>query len=431
MVRRRWVSLAGTAVSALVLTACWPVPGQNADRTANNRFETALTPATVGDVSQLWASDPVAGRLGDPVIAGGGVVASTGSAVHRFRAATGELDWSWDPVDEPTGIVAVGDPFVVGDQILAGYGYGNLGGHWQAALLDVATGERTDLVPGALTESVRGTLAAAGYFAFGSGTPVLVGYRLDDVETGAVEFGRLAIVERGAPASNFLTLGRERLYQSGSGVLPPAAPGEQPRLGQGVRAFPRSGVTSTCGPDGAPSFACPLWVADVGATPTAPVIGPDEQVVYAGTDGGTVVAIDAGDGTVLWTAPVGAAVAHPPALAGGVLYVPTSAGDVVAVDAAGCGAATCAPLWTASTGTAAVAGQPAVAGTGDDAVLYAGTVGGELHAFAATGCGEATCEPLWSATTGSPVTGGPIVSNGRVVAGLQDGRMVAYGLTGG
>lgn len=260
---------------------------------------------------------------------------------------------------------------------------------------------------------------------------MLVGYRLDDVETGAVESGRLALVELGAPTSNFLTLGTERLYQSGSGVLPPVAPGAQPRMGQGVRAFPRSRVTSTCGPDAAPSFACPLWVADVGATPTAPVIGPGEQVIYVGTGNGTVVAIDPGHGTVLWTAPVGAAVARPPALAGGVLYVPTSAGDVVAVDATGCGAATCAPLWTASTGTAAVADQPAIAGTGDDAVLYAGTVGGELHAFAATGCGEATCEPLWSATTGSPVTGGPIVSNGRVFAGLQDGRMVAYGLTNG
>ena len=53
------------------------------------------------------------------------------------------------------------------------------------------------------------------------------------------------------------------------------------------------------------------------------------------------------------------------------------------------------------------------------------------YAGSLTGCGAAACAPLWSAATGSPVTGGPIVSNGRVYAGLQDGRMVAYGLAGG
>jgi outer membrane protein assembly factor BamB len=432
MARRRWVSIAATVASALVLSACWPVPGQNADRTAHNGLETALTPATVGGLNQLWASDPVQGRLRDPVVAGGGVVASTGGVVHRFRGATGELDWSWHPGEEPSDFVAVGDPFVVGDSLLVGHGYGNLGGHWQAALLDIATGTPTGQVDdGALTESVRGTLAASTYYAFGSGTPVLVGYNLADVETGAVDSARLAIADTGGPAPSALTLGTERLYQAGSGVLAPAAPGEQQRFGLGVRAFPRSGVTSTCGPDLAASFACPLWATEVGGTPTAPVIGPGEQVVYVGTGAGTVVALDPATGTVLWTVPVGAAVVHPPALAGGVLYVPTNAGDVVAVDASGCGAATCDPLWTASTGTAAVAAQPAVAGTGADAVLYAGTAGGDLHAFAAAGCGEAACAPLWSAATGSPVTGGPIVSNGRVYAGLQDGRMVAYGLTAG
>jgi outer membrane protein assembly factor BamB len=430
MARRRWVSIAATAVSALVLSACWPVPGQNADRTAHNGLETALTPATVGGLNQLWASDPVEGRLRDPVVAGGGVVASTGLALHRFRGSTGDLAWSWDP-GEPTGIVQAGDPFVVGDRLLVGYGYGNLGGHWQAALLDIATGTPTGPADGALTESVRGTLAASSYYAFGSGTPVLVGYSLNDVDTGAVDSGTLGLSDTGAALPSALTLGSERLYQSGSGLLPPGAPGEQVRMGPGVRSFPRSGVRTTCGPDSAAFFACPLWVAEVGGTVTAPVIGPGEQVVYVGTGAGTVVALDAADGTVLWTAPVGAAVVHPPALAGGVLYVPTNAGDVVAVDASGCGAATCDPLWTASTGTAAIAAQPAVAGTGEDAVLYAGTAGGELHAFAAVGCGEAACAPLWSAATGSPVTGGPIVSNGRVYAGLQDGRMVAYGLTAG
>lgn len=428
---RRWVSLAATAASALVLSACWPVPGQNADRTAHNGLETALTTATVGGLSQLWESDPVEGRLRQPVVAGGGVVASTGLELHRFRGSTGDLDWSWHPGDEPSALLAVADPFVVGDQVLAGYGRGNLGGLWQAALLDIATGTPSgELDGGALTESVRGTLVASAYNAFGSGTPVVVGYSLTDMGSGATQDAPLALVEMSTPAPNDLTLGAERLYQSGIGLLPPAAPGEQPRLGLGVRAFPRSGGR-TCGPDSLPNLACPLWVAEVGGNVTAPVIGPGEQVVYVGTDAGTVVAIAPADGTVLWTAPVGAAVVHPPALAGGVLYVPTDAGDVVAVDADGCGAASCAPLWTASAGTAAVAGQPAVGGTGDGAVLYAGTAGGELHAFAAAGCGEATCPPLWSAATGSPVTGGPIVSNGRVYAGLQDGRMVAYGLTGG
>lgn len=105
--------------------------------------------------------------------------------------------------------------------------------------------------------------------------------------------------------------------------------------------------------------------------------------------------------------------------------MPTADGDLVAVVAADG-----ATLWTATTGTAAIAAQPAVAGAGGDAIVYVGTAAGGVQALAASadGCGNPMCTPLWSTTTGSEITGGPIVTGGRVYVTTADGRLIAHGL---
>jgi outer membrane protein assembly factor BamB len=86
----------------------------------------------------------------------------------------------------------------------------------------------------------------------------------------------------------------------------------------------------------------------------------------------------------------------------------------------------CPPAWVGGPGLA-VTTQPAVAGTGPTAVVFVGSWDGSVDAFPAAGCGAANCAPVWSADAGSPVIGAPAVSNGAVYVGTAAG-LVAFGL---
>jgi outer membrane protein assembly factor BamB len=114
-----------------------------------------------------------------------------------------------------------------------------------------------------------------------------------------------------------------------------------------------------------------------------------------------------------------------PALADGKLYVPTTDGDLVVLAADGCGAATCSPLWQATT-PGPIRQQPAVAG----GVVFTGSADadGTVAAFDAAGCGAASCPSLWEAGTGSEVTGAPAVAAGRLYVGTNDGFLYSFGL---
>ena len=59
--------------------------------------------------------------------------------------------------------------------------------------------------------------------------------------------------------------------------------------------------------------------------------------------------------------------------------------------------------------------------------VYVGTENGSVRAFDRRRCGAATCSPVWEASTGSSlITGGPIVANGNLVVGTDDGRLVVF-----
>jgi outer membrane protein assembly factor BamB len=94
--------------------------------------------------------------------------------------------------------------------------------------------------------------------------------------------------------------------------------------------------------------------------------------------------------------------------------VPTSDGHLVVLDTAG------TQVWSAS--TAGSPFQPAVAG----GVVFTASTTGNLRAFDATGCGASTCDPLWSASTGSAITGAPAVSGGRLFIPTDDSRLISY-----
>lgn len=423
---RRFQALAPVALAALTLTACWPVPGGNADRTAHNPFETAFTPATVGDLEPAWVADLGPGATGPVIVDRGGVFVRVGQDVSRLDLRTGSLRWIWTlPEEVPEEWATVSDPLVVGGRVLVGYGFGNLGGHWEGAALDPATGEPTsDPAATGLLQTARGPLVLDENFGFvsGGGT-ITVSYGVTDVGAGtSAGGGTLAAIEFGeASESGRFTLGSSTVYHVGTGIL---ADGDTYTQGVGVRAFALD-APSTCGPPVAPFFKCPTWTIPLTGVTLEAVLGPGEEVVYVGRTDGTVVALDAGTGGVLWTTPVGAAVTSTPALADGVLYVPTADGDLVAVDAGGCGAATCAPLWSAPVDGTGL-GQPAVAGTGDDAVVFVGTGGGTLAAMAAVGCGAPACgAPLWQTSLGAAAYS-LAISGGQVIVGTSTGRVAAF-----
>ena len=55
-----------------------------------------------------------------------------------------------------------------------------------------------------------------------------------------------------------------------------------------------------------------------------------------------------------------------------------------------------------------------------------GRADGVVTALPAAGCESATCAPLWSAPTESEITGAPIVTDGTVIAGSDDGTVTAF-----
>lgn len=421
---RRPAALAAAVTMVILLAGCWPVPGGNADRTAHNSLEGALTTATVADLAPAWTADLGPGNSGPVVLDRGAVFVRVDNSVAGLDARTGDTRWTWEAPDDVLDIASVGEPLVVEGRVLIGYGAGNLGGRWAGVALDPRTGEAVaGPVATGLLSTARGTIVASITHAFGTGTPVLTSYQLTDLSGATtVNGGRLSIRSGSGPLSR-LTVGRNGVYHAGSGLV--AGPGGWTQ-GDGVRGFPFQ-PAGTCGPPTAEAFACPEWVTAMSAV-TDVVIGPGETILYVGQSGGSVAALDPATGAVQWTAAVGAEVTATPALADGVLYVPTADGDLVAVDAAGCSAATCTPLWSAAVDGTALAQQPAVAGSGADAVVFAGTQGGTLAAVPAAGCGAATCAPLWQTSVGAEVTGAPAVTAGRVVVGTRGGRIAAFHL---
>jgi hypothetical protein len=168
--------------------------------------------------------------------------------------------------------------------------------------------------------------------------------------------------------------------------------------------------------------------------------------VYVGSDDNKLYAFDAtgmagcsGSPRTcapLWTAITGSAILSPPTIANGVIYVGSNDGKLYALDAAGvsgCSGSpkTCTPLWTAATG-GWIQSSPAVA----NGVVYVGSDDKKLYAFDATGmagCSGSprTCAPLWTGSTGWDIYSSPAVSNGRIYVGSWDDKIYAFGLDHG
>ncbi|MDD9372377.1 MAG: PQQ-binding-like beta-propeller repeat protein, partial [Acidimicrobiales bacterium] len=171
-----------------------------------------------------------------------------------------------------------------------------------------------------------------------------------------------------------------------------------------------------------PPGCAPTWRTPLGDTPVAPALAGGGAVAYLDV-GGTVHVLDVATGAVRFRAEVGSPVSLAPAVAGDTILVATDSGRLAALPVDGCGRPRCRPLWSASIGAAPAA--PPVAGA---EVAFVAREGGGIAAFDLDGCDSGRCSALTVLPTAAEVTGGPILEPGRLVAGLADGSVAAYGL---
>lgn len=426
----------------VVLAGCWPVPGQNADRTSYNGLERVITAETVPGLHQLWTWDSPAGvPIRGPVVSSAGVHVTYGCSTSALDRTSGSELWSamipTDPevyCDPFAGSATyISEPYVAGGPdgslVIVGFGLawtGGSGGLQESAswtqVLDAMTGAPSGTPDVPIMAGLRGDRSVA--FSVNGAAAFVQATTLHSRPVGGTDdwSARLNVLStsNGVTPVN-LTLGTDHVFHGGYG-LQSTQPGS-PVQGNGVRSFSVTESHPDCGPIPAPDGStipveCPAWVTPTDGVPTAPVLGAWGTFLYTRTAAGTLYVLDVTSGQVLWSVG-GLGAAGAPALAGGVLYVPTGDGRVLAFDAAGCGATTCAPLWEASTGTGTTTTTPTVAGD----LLYVGS-GGAVHVFEAAGCGAPSCgESLISVPGG----GTPVVSSGRLYT-TAGATLIAYGV---
>jgi hypothetical protein len=418
----------GAVTLALAASGCWPMPGQNPDRTGYNPIEAAITPATVSNLELRWRADLAVTPPYSPVMSPGGVHVAGRCVLHTLDPSSGATRWTaalLDPPELPCGTAT--QPVVVdtpaGPRIVGSVSYvtSPIGeAQPQGGLFDPA-GERLAALDYAGAQTARGSQVVFAHDNHNQSNP---GTFLAVVEVGPGPrlVRQFRVDLREDVTATLGPLEDHKVFQAGSG--PMATGPENTSRGQAVRAYsttePHTGCAVDWLPDMTQPVECPLWVTPTDGKPTAPVIGDEGATLYAGTDAGTLYALDASTGAVRWTASLGSAVGTP-ALAGGTLYVQTAAGRLVALPAGGCGAPTCTPAWEAATGGGTT--QPAVAG----GVVITTSSQGLVQAFDAAGCSAPTCPPLWEDNSGLAGMSAPAVSGGQVYV-TADGAVLAYGL---
>jgi outer membrane protein assembly factor BamB len=401
-------------VASVAMSGCWWLqPGHDARRSGHNPTETRLTRENVATLTEAWSATVGAAEVRDPAMSADGVHAVSGVEVRTYRLWDGAERWATRvlppdcPPEDCEAFAAVGAPSVRGGQVLvpAFVAHGDQPRLGNAAnVFDPSTGERLDrLDAGASPDSVTvdgDTLAATSA-----------------VYCGQCYAATLTVFDQSDPPSGWRTV-----FPETSVATPPTFADDRVVFGLGGRRVAAYTVAppTNCHPDF--PICPPLWTYGLQGDATPPVVSDDGGTVYVGDTAGTVTALAASDGRLLWSAQLGGtSVLAAPTSGNGLLYVPSSDGRVSVFDADGCGAATCAPVWTAATGSA-VTTQAALAG----GVLHVASDDGTIRAFDAAGCGAAACPAIWETSTGSRITGAPTVASGNLLVGTADGRLIVY-----
>jgi outer membrane protein assembly factor BamB len=362
------------AVGALVLSSCdWTQFRFGPEGTGFNPVESTIGTSNVAGLQQRWSeTSGVPGTESSPVVANGVVFAnSSAGRLDAFDAATGSAKWSFT---DNSGWAAP-SPAVVSGVV---YDIANDG---VVYAIDAASGttrwsKRVD---------VSGPFTVANGVMYVAGTSL---YALN-AATGATFFPATltAPIYGGTPA-----VANGVVY-----TTPCCLAYDVLAFNATTGALLRTAVPNLLSPRG------PYGAAAV-ANGVLYVIANDP------IDGGTLMALNAKTGALLWSAASGSS---SPAVANGVVYAKAPGGTLSAFNAT-----TGAPIWSTPSGGTAIASSPVIA----NGVVYAGDSNGKLDAFDAK-----TGTVLWSSpATGSAVQ--PVVADGVVYAGSDEGHLYAYGL---
>ena len=158
-----------------------------------------------------------------------------------------------------------------------------------------------------------------------------------------------------------------------------------------------------------------VWNVTVGGhIRSPPTVG--DNIVFVVTEGGKVAALDAGNGTQLWTTSTTLSIpdGQAPVYADGRLYLGTKGRVAMCLDAR-----TRGQLWSTKL-KAAASGSPALGG----GCIALTTEGGQLYVLSANDGRD-----VWNVTPGAKLTTSPVIAGSSVLVGSGDGRVLMYELS--
>lgn len=190
------------------------------------------------------------------------------------------------------------------------------------------------------------------------------------------------------------------------------------------------GVPPQVAPPPPPPSREPAWTFTTGSPVWAGVILAD-GVLFAGSDDGSVTALDASTGAKRWSFPTEGAIRARPTLSGRSLLVQSDDGHLYCLDAV-----SGRRIWRAEAGGPVTRTDPEAPGSRyvfgaaspvvDGATVYVAHPEGALVAVALQ-----DGKRRWSRETGDPVTATPLVHDGLIYVGSFNGRLMALNADGG
>jgi outer membrane protein assembly factor BamB len=155
-----------------------------------------------------------------------------------------------------------------------------------------------------------------------------------------------------------------------------------------------------------------IWSVELGGAVTGvPLLNEDGSVLYTGSMGKEMVAMDAASGDILWSYDTEESVWGTAILVDSNLFFADSGGNIYAVDP-GSGTA----VWQTEYADSVVGGLTAIEGG-----FVMGTQGGVIKAYDFEGT------PKWEATLDGEIYQSPLASSDFLVAGTIEGENLIYG----
>jgi outer membrane protein assembly factor BamB len=373
----------------------WPQFHFEADGTRLNPYENVLTPKTVRGLGLRWSYKTGSAVFTAPALANGVVYVGSSwpeFSIYALNASTGAKLWSYDTGGDVLSSPAAADGVVyVGSD--GGGGLYALNAKTGRMLwtypIDVYTSSPT-VENGVL---YVGSVYSNSVYALDAKT----GHELWSYDTGAFVQSSPAVVN----GVVYVSAGGGGL--GNDGVLYAL----NAKTGSKLWSYPIGG----CCKESAPT---PAYLQHTSESSPAVADG----VVYVGSWDGTVYALNAASGALLWSYATGGDISSSPAVAKEVVYIGSFYIGSGNSSTYALNARTGALLWATNIGSGE--NSPAVA----NGVVYLGSWDNNVYALNAS-----TGAVLWSYATGTHVECSPTVVNGKVYVGSDDDNVYAFALT--